>query len=71
MEKGNYGEDTGNARCCKTPVNKRNYRASVADDAAHIHYLEEDMKYDKSITDHPTKLIVINNEIKRFRRRHS
>ncbi len=47
MEKGHYGEYTGNARCCKTPVNKRNYRASVADDAAHIHYLEEDMKYDK------------------------
>lgn len=47
MEKGHFGEYTGNARCCKTPVTKRNYRSSVADDAAHIHYLEEDMKYDK------------------------
>jgi len=47
MEKGHFGEYTGNARCCKTSVNKRNYRSSVADDAAHIHYLEEDMKYDK------------------------
>ena len=46
MEKGHYGEYTGNARCCKTPVTKKNYRASVADDGAHIHYLEEDINYD-------------------------
>jgi hypothetical protein len=47
MEKGHFGEYTGNGRCCKTPVKKRNYRSSVADDAAHIHYLEKDMEYDK------------------------
>jgi len=47
MEKGHFGQYTGNARHSRTPVTKRNYRASVADDAAHIHYLEEDMKYDK------------------------
>lgn len=55
MEKGHYGEYTGNARCCKTPVDKRNYRSSVADDAAHIHYLEEDMKYDKKHHGSPAK----------------
>ena len=47
MEKGHFGQYTGNARHSRTPVTKSNYRASVADDAAHIHYLEEDMKYDK------------------------
>ena len=47
MEKGHYGQYSGNARHSRTPVTKRNYRSYVADDAAHIHYLEEDMKYDK------------------------
>jgi hypothetical protein len=46
MEKGLFGQYTGNARHSRTPVTKRNYRASVADDAAHIHYLKEDINYD-------------------------
>ena len=46
MEKGHFGHYSGNARHSRTPVTKRNYRASVADDAAHIHYLKEDINYD-------------------------
>ena len=47
MEKGNYGEYTGNARCCKdTKVTKSNYDATKRDDEAHITYLKEDIKYD-------------------------
>jgi hypothetical protein len=46
MEKGHFGQYTGNARHSHTPVTKKNYRASVADDAAHIHYLKEDVNYD-------------------------
>lgn len=46
MGKGHYGQYTGNARHSKTPVTRSNYRASVADDAAHIHYLKEDINYD-------------------------
>ena len=46
MDKGHFGQYTGNARHSRTPVTKRNYRASVADDAAHIHYLKEDINYD-------------------------
>jgi len=46
MEKGHFGQYTGNARHSRTPVTKKNYRASVADDAAHIHYLKEDINYD-------------------------
>ena len=45
MEKGLFGQYTGNARHSRTPVTKKNYRASVADDAAHIHYLKEDINY--------------------------
>lgn len=47
MEKGHYGEYTGNARCCKdTKVNKSNYDATKRDDEAHMTYLKEDIKYD-------------------------
>jgi len=47
MEKGHYGEYTGNARCCKdTKVTKSNYDATKRDDEAHITYLKEDIKYD-------------------------
>ncbi len=46
MEKGHFGQYSGNARHSRTPVTKSNYRASVADDAAHIHYLKEDINYD-------------------------
>ena len=57
MEKGHFGQYTGNAGHSRTPVTKRNYRASVADDAAHIHYLEEDMKYDKKHHGSPAKQV--------------
>ena len=47
MEKGHYGQYTGNARCCKkTKVTSSNYRASERDDAAHIDYLKRDINYD-------------------------
>jgi len=47
MEKGHYGEYTGNARCCKdTKVTKSNYDATRRDDEAHMTYLKEDVKYD-------------------------
>jgi len=47
MEKGHYGQYTGNARCCKkTKVTSSNYRASERDDAAHISYLKRDIDYD-------------------------
>ena len=51
MEKGHYGQYTGNARCCAghahTKVTTGNYKATERDDAAHIVALEKDMKYDK------------------------
>ena len=46
MEKGHFGHYSGNARHSRTPVTKKNYKASVADDAAHIHYLKMDVEYD-------------------------
>jgi len=47
MEKGHYGEYTGNARCCKdTKVTKSNYDATKRDDEAHMKYLKEDVDYD-------------------------
>ena len=46
MEKGHFGQYSGNARHSRTPVTRSNYRSSVADDAAHIHYLKEDINYD-------------------------
>ena len=47
MEKGHYGEYTGNARCCKdTKVTKSNYDATKRDDEAHMTYLKEGIKYD-------------------------
>ena len=50
MEKGHFGQYTGNARCCAdhahTKVTKANYDSSVKDDAAHISYLKQDIIYD-------------------------
>jgi len=47
MEKGHYGQYTGNARCCKdTKVTKSNYDATKRNDEAHMTYLKEDIKYD-------------------------
>ena len=50
MEKGHFGKYTGNARCCMdhahTKVTASNYKATERDDAAHIDYLKQDIKYD-------------------------
>ena len=47
MEKGHYGEYTGNARHSQTPVNKYDYKPSERDDAAHISYLKRDILDDQ------------------------
>mgnify|MGYP003119443525 FL=1 len=44
MEKGHYGEYSGNARHSR--VNSGNVHAAEKDDAAHISYLERDVDYD-------------------------
>ena len=46
MEKGHFGEYTGNARHSRTPVTRKNYVSSERDDAAHISYLKRDIDYD-------------------------
>ncbi len=46
MEKGHFGHYTGNARHSHTPVTQHNVHQAERDDAAHIHYLKEDIKYD-------------------------
>ena len=44
MEKGHYGEYSGNAKHSR--VTSSNYKASERDDAAHIDYLKRDVNYD-------------------------
>ena len=48
--KGHYGEYSGNAKWSRdhahTRVTKENYDASERDDAAHIDYLKQDVKWD-------------------------
>ena len=44
MEKGHYGEYTGNARHSK--VTSSNYDATKKDDEVHMKYLKEDIDYD-------------------------
>ena len=44
MEKGHYGEYSGNAKHSR--VTASNYKASERDDAAHIDYLKRDVLYD-------------------------
>ena len=46
MEKGHFGEYSGNARHSHTPVTKSNVHASERDDAAHISYLKRDVLWD-------------------------
>ena len=46
MEKGHFGHYTGNARHSHTPVTQHNVHQAERDDAAHIHYLKEDINYD-------------------------
>ena len=46
MEKGHFGEYTGNARRSHTPITKHNVHAAERDDAAHISYLKRDIDYD-------------------------
>tara|TARA_R100000963_G_scaffold30361_1_gene21631 strand:+ start:200 stop:598 length:399 start_codon:yes stop_codon:yes gene_type:complete len=49
--KGHYGEYSGNAKWSRdhahTKVTKENYKASERDDAAHVDYLERDVKDDQ------------------------
>ena len=49
--KGHYGEYSGNAKWSRdhahTKVTKENYDASERDDAAHVDYLERDVKDDQ------------------------
>ena len=49
--KGHWGEYTGNAKWsrdhARTKVTKENYDASERDDAAHVDYLERDVKDDQ------------------------
>ena len=46
MEKGHFGEYSGNARHSRTPVTKHNVHAAEKDDAAHIDYLKRDVLWD-------------------------
>ena len=46
MEKGHFGEYSGNARHSRTPVTKHNVHAAERDDAAHIDYLKRDVLWD-------------------------
>ena len=50
MEKGHWGEYTGNAKWSRdhahTKVTSKNYDDAVKDDAAHIDYLKRDVDYD-------------------------
>ena len=46
MEKGHFGEYSGNARHSRTPVTKPNVHAAERDDAAHIDYLKRDILWD-------------------------
>tara|TARA_R100000742_G_C4190458_1_gene22716 strand:+ start:325 stop:561 length:237 start_codon:yes stop_codon:yes gene_type:complete len=46
MEKGHFGHYTGNARHSRTPITKSNVHAAERDDAAHMHYLKEDVEWD-------------------------
>tara|TARA_R110002167_G_scaffold94984_1_gene253201 strand:- start:28 stop:333 length:306 start_codon:yes stop_codon:yes gene_type:complete len=44
MEKGHYGQYSGNARHSR--VTSHNMAATKRDDEAHMQYLKEDIKYD-------------------------
>jgi hypothetical protein len=65
MEKGHFGEYTGNARHSRTPVTRKNdvkYDAKhggsdkqMTDDEKHISKLAGDMKYDKEHHGSPAK----------------
>ena len=48
MHKGHYGHYSGNSKFshAHTDVTKENYKATERDDAAHIDYLKQDIKYD-------------------------
>ena len=50
LHKGHYGKYTGNAKWsmdhAHTKVTASNYKATERDDAAHIDYLKQDIKYD-------------------------
>ena len=77
MEKGHFGEYTGNARHSRTPVTRKNYVSSVKDDAAHIDYLKRDVKYDakhdgsdKQMTDDEKHISKLAGDMKYDKKHH-
>ena len=78
MEKGHYGQYTGNARHSRTPVTRGNYKASERDDAAHIDYLKRDVKYDakhdgsdKQMTNDEKHISKLAGDMKYDKKHHS
>jgi len=78
MEKGHYGQYTGNARHSRTPVTRGNYNASEKDDAAHIDYLKRDVKYDakhggsdKQMTNDEKHISKLAGDMKYNKKHHS
>ncbi len=78
MEKGHYGQYTGNARHSRTPVTRGNYKASEKDDAAHIDYLKRDVKYDakhggsdKQMTNDEKHISKLAGDMKYDKKHHS
>lgn len=78
MEKGHYGQYTGNARHSRTPVTRGNYKASERDDAAHIDYLKRDIKYDakhggsdKQMTNDEKHISKLAGDMKYDKKHHS
>ena len=78
MEKGHYGQYTGNARHSRTPVTRGDYKASERDDAAHIDYLKRDIKYDakhggsdKQMTNDEKHISKLAGDMKYDKKHHS
>lgn len=78
MEKGHYGQYSGNARHSRTPVTRGNYKVSERDDAAHIDYLKRDIKYDakhggsdKQMTNDEKHISKLAGDMKYDKKHHS
>lgn len=82
MEKGHYGQYTGNARHsmdhAHTKVTSRNLRATEKDDAAHMDYLKQDINYDakhggsdKKMTDDEKHISRLAGDLKYDKSHHS
>ena len=64
MEKGHYGEYTGNARHSK--VTSSNYDATKKDDEVHKKYLKEDIDYDNKHGHSDEKMTADEKQISRL-----